>query len=141
MNVLMMSESSKEKLMGAYPEELEEGFHLGFKRTATTIKFNHRGTLFAVGCFDGLLKVFDSDTLSLVTQFKAGRYFLSNVEWFRNYNYILCANGNEASIWNINEQEKETIKQGNETKEQYKSVKTFQFSSNITRTYICPSNQ
>lgn len=135
MNVLMMSASSREKLKGAYPEELEEGFHLNRETTGTVIKFNHLGNIFAVGCFDGTLSIYDSDTLSQISQFRVAtsvskfraNLMISNIEWFRDYKYIMCSTIDTISIWNIIEK---------------RQIKEFKFTEQlITRAYICPSNQ
>ncbi|KAG2383002.1 hypothetical protein C9374_004969 [Naegleria lovaniensis] len=127
MNILMMSASSREKLKGAYPEELEEGFHLNRETTGTVIKFNHLGNIFAVGCFDGTLSIYDSDTLSQISQFRVAKTMVSNIEWYIDYTFIMCSERDAITIWNVIEKE---------------CIKRFPFPGHvITRAYICPADQ
>ena len=126
MNVMMMSQASREKF-NAYPEDLEEGFHLGGFRTGTVVKFNNRGNLLAVGCYDGLVKIFDYDTFSMVTEFRVCDGLVMCLDWFQNYRYLLCGGFEEkVTIWDIVEKQ---------------CVKSFDLSGNLLRSYVCPTKQ
>jgi COMPASS component SWD1 len=75
--------------MNAFPEIIEDQLELLGMQTGTTVQFNSRGTLMAVGCWDGRIVIYDFETRSFCRELKGkhhlekrknkGYYFDNNI--------------------------------------------------------------
>lgn len=93
--------------VNAYPEIIEDCLELGGTVTGTAIKFNARGSLLAVGCYDGRVLIYDFETRSVVRELttKSGEGhvgLVSSLSWTRNGAKLLTgAYDRKALIWDV----------------------------------------
>ncbi|KAL9649585.1 hypothetical protein ABK040_003262 [Willaertia magna] len=134
MNATLLSTQTKERVLTAYPESMEEKLNLGY-RTGTAVKFNERGNLLAIGCYDGIIKIYDFDTCSEIIELSSNEddgivghtSIISCIDWFKNYRYLLSSGyDNKVMVWDIIEKE---------------PINTFEFESPMLKSYINPTNQ
>lgn len=83
-----------------YPEEFDG--HLDSGSLATTCVFNRRGTLFAVGCNDGRIVIWDFLTRGICKIISAHVHPVSSLSWSRSGKYLVSAGtDNNVSIWDV----------------------------------------
>ncbi|KAL0482685.1 hypothetical protein AKO1_014378 [Acrasis kona] len=132
--------------VGAFPEIIEDQLDLGNYLTGISLQFNSRGTLLAVGCYDGRIVVFDFETRTCCAKLKGKHHtdkkpekqtipsgvkdghtqLVVSMSWFKNGRHLLSA-GYDAKlfVWDVLESV---------------PIKCVTFKSALYRAYVCPKD-
>lgn len=90
-----------------YPERIEEYLAAG---SANCCAYNRRGTLLAVGCWDGTVSIWDCDTNSMARKLVGHTRAVTNVSWSRNGRKLLSSSLDcKLTLWDVDQAKAECI--------------------------------